>query len=378
MYIKNFKKNIFRNLSNIPGWCTSKKIVVFESDDWGSIRMSSVENFNGLKLKGIDETKNHYNLFDSLESNDDIELLFELLSKYKDKNNQHPVFTGVTIVGNPDFEKIKMNNFQQYYYEPFTETLKKYPKHDRVFGMLKNGYSNRLFVPVFHGREHLNVKRWMTALKSNNKSIQTAFDYKVTGISKGINGEKIPNLQAAFDIDKPEDVYDLESILTTGLELFKNLYGFNSEYFVPTNGPFNNSLEKLISDLGVQFINTSKIQIEPLGNGQYKKNIRFIGQKNSFNQVYITRNCFFEPVSMEYPSNTDWVNNCLKEIETAFKWNKPAIISTHRVNYTGFLYPENRAKGLKQLSELITRILKLWPNVEFMTSVELGNLINKK
>ena len=41
-------KNIIKNLSNLPGWRTDRKIVVLESDDWGSIRMSS--NDSRIKL----------------------------------------------------------------------------------------------------------------------------------------------------------------------------------------------------------------------------------------------------------------------------------------------------------------------------------------
>ena len=147
------------------------------------------------------------------------------------------------------------------------------------------------------------------------------------------------------------------------------------EDFVPTNGPFNNSLEKVLAQNGIKFINSAKIQHEPQGNGIYKKNIRFIGSKNKLGQVYLTRNCFFEPSSMEHPANTDWIGNCMREIESAFRWGKPATISSHRVNYIGFLNPENRERGLKQLNELLMKMLKKWPDIEFMTSVELGNTI---
>ena len=37
------KENVSRNLSNLPGWRTKRHIIVIESDDWGSIRMSSKE-----------------------------------------------------------------------------------------------------------------------------------------------------------------------------------------------------------------------------------------------------------------------------------------------------------------------------------------------
>jgi len=163
-------------------------------------------------------------------------------------------------------------------------------------------------------------------------------------------------------------------VLAEGLKLFENLFGYPSKYFVPTNGPFNNELEAVLEKNGVRYINTAKKQIEPLGDGQYKTNIRFLGQRNAIGQSYITRNCFFEPSSMEHGSK-DWVNDCLNDIEIAFRWYKPAIISSHRVNYIGYLVPENREKGLHSLSLLLKSIFQKWPDVEFLTSVELGDLI---
>ena len=37
-----------RNLLNFRGWTTKRKIVVIESDDWGSIRMPSKNIFKKL------------------------------------------------------------------------------------------------------------------------------------------------------------------------------------------------------------------------------------------------------------------------------------------------------------------------------------------
>ncbi len=376
MNISKLKSNILRNLSNIPGWSTHRKIVVIESDDWGSIRMSSREAQTELTRAGMLINRSHYNLYDSLESNTDMEMLMFTLQKHKDKNDRCPVLTGVNIVANPDFEKIRSNGFSKYEYESVTETLKRYPEHDKVYELWQQGIENRLIVPIFHGREHLNVKKWMHALQSNNLSTHLGFQYQITGIPDvGINNEVVPDFQAAFDIDLPEDIVNQKEVLKSGLELFEKLYNYKSAYFVPTNGPFNNSLESVLHESGVKFINTAKVQQEPLGNGVFEKHVRFLGQQNQFGQRYITRNCFFEPSSMEHPSNTDWVANCLNEMEIAFRWNKPAIISTHRVNYIGFLHPENRERGLKQLDMLLTKMLKKWTDIEFMTSVELGNYI---
>lgn len=379
MYTGGIKSSLIVNVSNIPGWRTKRHVVVIESDDWGSIRMSSKEAFDRMLKAGMPVDRSHYNLYDSLECNDDLEQMYETLSKFKDSTGRHPVITGVNVVANPDFEKIKTNNFSEYIYEPYTETCKRYSNHDRVYDLWKEGIEKRLMVPIFHGREHLNAQFWMRALRDKNKSTLVGFENEVTGMP-GIKGEKLPDFQAAFQIDTINDLVYQKEVLKTGLDLFEELYGYRSRYFVPTNGPFNNTLEKDLNEHGVKYINTGKKQKEPLGNGQYKINTRFIGDKNQYGQIYITRNCFFEPSSsgFEKPANTDWINNCLKEIEIAFRWRKPAVISSHRVNYIGYLHPENRERSLKQLSELLGKMLKRWPDIEFMTSPELGDLITSK
>ena len=378
MYRDNLKSKIIVNLSNVKGWRTKRHIVVIESDDWGSVRMSSLESFERLKATGIPVDTDHYNINDALESNEDLEMLFETLHKFKDSTGRHPVMTGVNVVANPDFKAIAKNDFKEYVYEPYTKTCERYPNHDRVYELWKKGIAERLFVPVLHGREHLNAQFWMRALQKGDLSTVVAFKERVTGIPrKGIGGAAVPNFQAAFDIETPADLPYQQEVIKTGAKLFEQLYGYKAKFFVPTNGWFNNNLEKDLFDSGVMYIDTAKKQREPLGNGQYKTNTRFVGNKNRYGQIYLTRNCFFEPAAtgFEVPENYDWLNYCLKEIEIAFRWHKPATISSHRVNYIGYLHPDNREKGLKALSQLLGEIIKRWPDVEFMTSVELGDLI---
>ena len=372
---KKFKNRIIRNFSNLPGWRTNRQIVVIESDDWGSIRMSSLDSFNNLKQNNIPVHENHYTKNDSLECNKDMEYLMELLTKYKDSNNRNIVMTGANIVANPNFDSIRKNNFKNYIYEPFVETCKKYPDHDRVYDLWKTAAKERIFVPTFHGREHLNVQRWMRALNSGCKSTILAFENEVTGIVKGIDGDNLPNYQAAFDIDEPDDIKYQKEVIISGLDLFEKLYGFRSRFFIPPNGPFNNQLELIVKKSGVEYLGTSKIHSEPLGNNKNKKHFRYIGKESHDGLIYMTRNAFFEPGSLK---SIDWVDSCLRDIDIAFKWKKPATISSHRVNYVGWLNEKNRANGLKKLDELLFQIIKYWPSVEFMTSLELGLLLNKQ
>ena len=61
----------------------------------------------------------------------------------------------------------------------------------------------------------------------------------------------------------------------------------------------------------------------------------------------------------------------LRQIAAAFRWKKPAIISTHRVNFVGGINKQNREAGLKELHSLLKTIVKRWPDVEFMSTVNM-------
>ncbi|MBM4056162.1 MAG: polysaccharide (de)acetylase [Planctomycetes bacterium] len=364
-----------RNLSNIVGWRSPRKIVVIESDDWGSIRMPSTKVFEELTALGVDLTSGEgyrYNRFDSLATVDDLSALFELLASYQGRDGKPPVFTAVSVVANPDFDKIRGCNYQEYYYEPFTETLTRYPGCQGSFDLWKEGIQKGLFVPQFHGREHLNVNEWLRLLQKGHKQIHCAFDRGLWEINLGTDEERV-SLQAAFDLVSKDEISYQKSVIMEGLNLFEQLHGYKAKLFVPPNGPFSSCLEEVAAEKGISFMSTAKIHREPPGSGQANKSFRWLGKKNSYGQRYITRNCFFEPSS----PGRDWVDSCLNEISIAFRWHKPAVISSHRVNYIGALDPSNRENGLYQLKSLLEAIIRRWPEVEFMSSEQLGEIISE-
>lgn len=365
---------IRRNISALPGWRTIRKIIVFESDDWGSLRMPSSEAFNALQIAGIELLSDKgavFNKYDSLASSDDLSALFDVLSSVKDATGRHAVITPVSVVANPDFKRIKESNFKEYFYEPFTETLRRYNGCENSFALWKEGISSKLFMPQFHGREHLNVMVWMQALRAGNRLARTGFDNCFWGMTTQNEPDIGLEFQAAFDFIEPADVLYQAEVLTSGLKLFRDLFGYSATFFVPPNGPFNSRLEPLLSENGVMYLSMPRIQSEPIGYGKTRNKLHWIGKKTKTGLFIIARNCFFEPVY----ENLNWVDRCLSDISVAFRWQKPAVISSHRVNFIGRLSKDNRRKGLIQLKDLLYRIIQKWPDVEFMTSDELGDII---
>jgi hypothetical protein len=215
------KELLLRNISNIPGWRTKRHLVVIESDDWGSVRMPSREVFDNLIRDGIDLLSDEgyrYNKYDSLATSEDLTLLFEVLTSVKDSTGRPAVFTPVSVVANPDFDKIEQSDFSDYFYEPFTNTLKRYPDCEKSFTIWKEGIKSRLFVPQFHGREHLNVKVWMRALKKRDDKTIKAFINKTWGISTANDPEINVEFQAAFDFIDPDDLKYQKEVIISGLK----------------------------------------------------------------------------------------------------------------------------------------------------------------
>ena len=339
--------------------------------------MPSKEAFNRLQQNGIDLSSDEgypYNKNDSLATAEDLAALFEVLTSVKDSTGRPAVFTPEAVVANPDFDRIRQSDFHTYFYEPFTETLLNYPGCERSFEAWKEGMENRLFVPQFHGREHLNVLAWMRALQQGHPKVLSAFDNRMWGITTAADPMIGLELQAAFDFNDPGDLAYHREVLKTGLDLFEELFGYRASYFVPANGIYSSTLEPVCSAEGIRLLFVSRSHVEPLGNGKQKKQLHWLGQHNHAGITFLTRNCFFEPVQ----PGRDWVDSCLFDISTAFRWHKPAIISSHRVNYIGALYRENRDNGLTQLEALIREIMKSWPDARFVTSAELGEIIENE
>ncbi|HEX8041746.1 MAG TPA: hypothetical protein VF490_21510, partial [Chryseosolibacter sp.] len=129
-------------LLNLPGWHTHRKLIVIESDDWGSVRMPSGDVFDELNSHGIDLTSGdslRYNRYDTLASKDDYEALFAVLRKHRDRRGNPAVFTALSLVANADFDRIRSNGFTSYCYEPVTRTFELYYPGANIFSYWKRG-----------------------------------------------------------------------------------------------------------------------------------------------------------------------------------------------------------------------------------------------
>lgn len=349
--------------------------MVIESDDWGAIRTPSLDVIKQLRRSDFDIDHSHYIHNDSLASEKDLALLFRVLKSVKDSNGRRPVFTANTILANPDFNKIKNSGLTEYHFEWFTESLKRYPQHQNSFELWLKGYNDGVFFPQLHGREHLQVQRWMRDLQFGNPATLKAFKNGYYGLGP-LNSTNIElSYLPAFDFGQKEELKFIAESICEASSKFKELFGYTSISSVAPNYVWNFDIEKIFYSCGIRYIQSGRAQILPKIDRSKKRYIRhYIGERNSLNQIYLIRNCSFEPSS---DRNIDWVDKCMKEIRTSFLWKKPAIIESHRVNYIGYLNEENRDRSLKLLNKLLNKVVEEWPEIEFMTSDQLGDFISE-
>lgn len=370
------KKFIAHNIVNIPGWRTNRHLVVIESDDWGAIRMPSKEVYEQFLKEGIRVDNDPYCRYDSLATKEDLEILFEALQSVKDKNGKPAVLTADAVVANPDFEKIKESDFQEYFYEPITTTMKNSPNHTNVFDTWKAGMDAEIFHPQFHGREHLNVKKWLCVLREGKDPItRRAFELGTFGLTSKVSPEIQGTYMGAFDSALEEDIQEYAEIIHVGLDLFEKLFGYRSHSFIATTYTWHPLIEESLKENGVEFLQGLVSQRIPLDGGskfRYQKK-NYQGKESLSGLTYLMRNCFFEPT--HFRDKMDVVDECLSRIKMAFRWGKAAVISSHRLNFIGSIDTTNRDKNILLFVQLLNEIVKRWPDVEFVSSDELGGII---
>ncbi len=362
-------KKLIKNIFDFPVKKSNFKQFVVLSDDWGSVRIRSKKDQEDLINKGY-QINNRFDQYDSLETNDDVELLFEVLTKYKDFKDNHPVITAVTNTGNPDFKKIKESGFQQYNYETIEKSYQRYEHSDKVLDLIKKGIENKIFTPQSHGREHLQVNWWMQELKNENSFARQFFENEFFFLGPQFINEakRGRGLGAAFDVWSQYDLDTQKEIIETGLNDFEKLFGYRSKIFTPPAMFYNPNIEKQLASQGIEWLDVGRFLKTPKVGGGEKMQLNFLGRKKKSNLKVLVRNGIFEPNLSETDNG---VSRALKDIEQAFNVGQPAILSNHRATFVSRIDIKNRSKGLKALEELLIKVIEKWPDVEFVSASDL-------
>jgi len=361
----SFKKHAL----NLFGKKIKEKFLVIESDDWGSVRIPDNESKEYLIKEQLISESDPFSRFECLESSEDFERLFSLLSDFKDGQGNSTVITANTVMANPDFNRIRGSDYQNYFYEVFSDSYKQYNNDEDTFQSFKYGIDQGYLYPQFHAREHLNVSRWMEKLRSGDERFLKAFSVGCFAIDDLDESNNRNNLMAAYDYKSEQEFKFIRESIRDGLKIFEDIFGFPSRTCIPPCYVWDDNIEEELLKHQICGIQSSKFQqMNVPENGSLRRVFHYMGQKGKRDLHYTIRNVLFEP---SLDPNINWVDKAMEGIGIAFLWGKPAVIGSHRINYVGGLDRENREKSLVMLHDLMGRILKKWPDVKFVHSEHL-------
>ncbi|MDH3380978.1 MAG: hypothetical protein OEQ39_29035 [Gammaproteobacteria bacterium] len=367
-WIRNHVKNAF-------GWRTGRKLVVLSVDDYGVVRTASREALDRMVLKGL-KVQSRFDAYDALETEEDLEMLFDVLTSVKDQNRNHAVLTPFAVPCNINFEQMKKEGYARYVSELLSVTYEKLSTLDsaaysNAWGLWQEGQAKKLLCPQFHGREHLNLKIFEDKLRRKERELITALENR----SYSCNASSLsPNISytAAFKFDNFTENHHFQEVVRTGLEAFETVYGYRAQNFNAPGGVESQAIHRSLYEGGIRFLDTPLIKLEHQGSGKYKRKINYTGKTNPLGQIFLVRNVVFEPTDAR---GVNWLSGPLQQIGAAFRLRRPAIISSHRVNFSGYIDPKNRKIGLTALRKLLQQVVKKWPDVEFVGAHELGQII---
>lgn len=357
------------------GWHTDRKLLLFESDDWGSIRTPSQAALDSLTACGDSAADNAFIRRDGLERREDLERLIDVLDRFRDQNGRPPCFTANFAVANPDFDRIRPAE-GIYEYEPFFRTYERcYGTGRAAMELLRQAERAGLIKPQLHTREHMNVARWMRRLGENVPDAVLAFQHRMIDVGASYTSAQRYGYMDALNADTDAELLALEENLTDAARIFRQAFGCSSKTFVASCFIWHPRTERILAQLGVRSIQTGFCQLTCSGEGttRIRKRPHYTGQRSPSGLVYMVRTCEYEPA---YGRSIDRsVEMCLSQIERAFAARKPAIVDTHRFNYIGLLDPEGAEQRREGLRVLLARLLELHPDVEFVSAEELSDLL---
>ena len=358
-----------KKTQDILSWKSNRKILVLESDDWGSLRFASTDSFKHFNLGELDV----YGRLDQFEGLEDLVALKQVFSKYRDRFGKHPILTANVAVANPDIAKIKDKSWNSYYYETSCQTFQRLGKGE-VWSLWLEMISDGFVKPQFHCREHLNIYDFQKYFQSpSSVKSRAIFEQDHFGFMTSDNSSLKGNFQAAWDYTTEDGYQEVATSIKEGLHIFRELYGFNSKTAIAPSYTWNRRIEKLLAAEGVLGLQGIARRKNPRGGKNLLfSNLRYTGRKNAFKQTNLVRNAFFEPSHSEVFG----AEICLKRIEDAFEKGIPAIVGTHRVNFMGGADQENRDKNLEAFDGVLKQLVLKYPDIEFRASDELIDIIN--
>lgn len=341
------------------GWRSKRPVLVIESDDWGAEHIPGPEVLAKMKKIGLLGSDSH-SMFDSLETTGDVDKLCGVLSSYKDGDGNPAVMTANFIMANPDYSAIKDSGYSSFKSKPIDSGWNHEPEAETLLQKYREGIKSGVIVPQLHGMLHFCADIWMESLRQGDQQTLKAFDLQMIGEKEDASEIGIQSMSPIYH----SSAEAIKQLIDDGTEAFNRIFGNDSITTVaPCYGWRSDETEGLLLSRNVLAMQGREYQHQP--DGSMKSH--YLGEYGVGGILYLVRNCILEPIG----ANTK-VEQCVGQILWAFQHDLPAIVCSHRINYTSRVASSVRDKGLAVLDGVLKQVTEKYSDVEFMSSDKLA------
>jgi hypothetical protein len=312
-------------------------VLIIESDDWGA---------------GPVETQATA-----------LEKLADVLRQYRDNTGRHPVMTLALVLAVPDGAAIRRDG--QYRHLSLDE-----PAFATLRAAIDRGRAAGVFALQLHGLEHY----WPDALMTvDDPSVRSWLESESPATT-----ERLPShlqsrwVDAASLPSRPLTADRIATAVTDEVGLYARVFGEKPAVAVPPTFVWNEAVESAWAQQGIEFVVTPGLRSAcrdgsgmpncdtgPLHNGQSSQGL-----------TYLVRDDYFEP------ERGHRAERALDALARKREQGRPCLLETHRSNFIGDR--ETYESALNEIDRLYRQALERYPEVRFLSTAELGQVIRAK
>ena len=354
-----------RLLNYWKSWRTDRPILVIESDDWGAEHIPGPDAVRTAEIEKISFSGSHSS-FDGLETADDVDRLCDVLSAHRNADGDSAVLTANFVMANPDFEAVKQSGYSVFKARTIDKGFNHEADGTRLWKSYRNGIESGLLVPQFHGLLHFCPDEWLERLRQGDAGTLKAFDLQMVGEDLTSSGIGIQSMAPIYYTSAES----IQHFVKEGVKIFKQIFNMNSlTTIAPCYAWKSPETEQALLPEGILAMQGKEYQCLPNGSTR----LHYLGQLGPGGILYMVRSCKLEPLA----AGTS-VDKCFTQVRNAFARNIPAVLCSHRFNYTSRVDTKVRDKGLAVLDGVLKRVTQVYPNVEFLSSDKLALRILKE
>jgi hypothetical protein len=339
-------RRVGRRLRLWAGGRFAEPVVVLESDDWGLRRRPAADLVRpwGRPTGWAEEAS---------ETAADLDRLHEVLGRHG------AVLTMNVIAANPDHAAIEADGFTRYHDRPVDETA----GEDVVAGF-RRGQASGAFSLQLHGRAHADPDAWLADLRDGPPGARELFD---AGVDGGLSlteehAWRYHSEVASWSTARHRSAGELEGWLRPAVETVTRLAGRAPRAVVGPHYVVTPEAEAAWHRLGLEYLEAAEHRLDPaVGTAR----VSYLGQPGPA-LVHLTRTVRFDPRPGRRGHH---VADTTEAMTRCFAQGLPAVVDTHRINFTG-PWADDAADELDLLLAAADRA-----GARYLDSVELGDAV---